>query len=81
MTRYGGRYTIISESIIIGGNLNGHVGKSVDGNEGVYEGLGYRVEMTEARVFCNFFFKKPDNQLITYVSRVVKRKHRVLRPS
>src|SRR6059036_1810246 len=31
------------EFVVIGGDMNGHVGEKVDGYEGVHEGKGYRV--------------------------------------
>ena len=33
--------------VIIGGDLNGHVGKEVNGYEGVHGGYGYGIRNTE----------------------------------
>ena len=68
-----------SESILVGGDLNGHVGKSVDGYEGVHGGFGFGCRneggmdildfaTATSMSICNTYFKKPDNHLITYES-------------
>ena len=63
------------ESIFIGSDMNGHVGRDADGYGGV--GFGTRnaegeriLEFADAlgMVVCNTFFKKEDSKLITYQS-------------
>ena len=65
------------ESIFIGSNMNGHVGRDADGYGGVHGGMGFGTRNTEgerilecgdALVVCNTFFKKEDSKLITYQS-------------
>ena len=68
-----------NEMIILGGDLNGHVGKSPAGYEGIHGGFGYGSRNVEGEhvlefcdalqlVLCNTFFKKEDNKVITYSS-------------
>jgi len=67
-----------SEEIIIGGDLNGHVGKESDGYGGVHGGQGYGVRNAGERILefceaaemivCNTQFRKADSKLISYSS-------------
>ena len=68
-----------SESILIGGDLNGHVGATKDGYDGVHGGMGYGTRNAEGESIlefcsavdlsvCNTFFKKAVNHQITFVS-------------
>ena len=63
------------ESIFIGSDMNGHVGRDSDG----YGGMGFGTRNAEGErivefgdalgmVVCNTFFKKEDSKLITYQS-------------
>ena len=63
------------ESIFIGSDMNGHVGRDADG----YGGMGFGTRNAEGErilefgdavgmVVCNTFFKKEDSKLITYQS-------------
>ena len=65
--------------VIIGGDLNGHVGREANGYDGVHGGCGYGIRNVEGErilmmgsaldlVVCNTRFKKRDNRLITYSS-------------
>ncbi|PWA87966.1 hypothetical protein CTI12_AA123880 [Artemisia annua] len=65
--------------LIIGGDLNGHIGAAADGYAGVHGGFGFRVRNDEGRsilefatahdlVVANSFFKKRDVHLITFQS-------------
>ena len=67
------------EAIILGGDLNGHVGRDPGGFDGVHGGQGYGVRNVEGErilefgdalelVVCNTFFKKDKAKLITYNS-------------
>ena len=67
------------ESIFIGSDMNGHVGRDVDGYGGVHGGMGFGTRNAEGEtilefgdavrmVVCNTFFKKEDSKLITYQS-------------
>ena len=67
------------ELVMLGGDLNGHVGRNTDGYEGIHGGYGYGNRNREGErilelgaaldmVVCNTFFKKRDSRLITYVS-------------
>ena len=67
------------ESVILGGDLNGHVGKLADGYQGVHGGMGFCRRNTEGETILDFadamemgigntFFRKPDSHLITYHS-------------
>ncbi|XP_071704172.1 uncharacterized protein [Rutidosis leptorrhynchoides] len=66
--------------LLIGGDLNGHIGTEVDGYVGVHGDFEYRVRNEEGLsildfavahdlVVANSFFKKPDAQLATFHSR------------
>ena len=68
-----------NEFLIIGGDLNGHVGKDADGYQGIHGGYGYGNRNVEGErilemgaaldmVVCNTYFKKRDTRLITYTS-------------
>ncbi|XP_071699628.1 uncharacterized protein [Rutidosis leptorrhynchoides] len=65
--------------LIIGGDLNGHIGADAKGYEGTHGGFGYGVRNEEGRsileffiahdlVVTNSFFKKQDAQLATFHS-------------
>ena len=67
------------ESIFIGTDINGHVGRDADGYGGVHGGMGFGTRNAEGErilefgdalgmVVCNTFFKKEDFKLITYQS-------------
>ena len=67
------------ESIFIGSDMNGHVGRDVDGYGGVHGGMGFGTRNAEGErmlefgdvvgmVVCNTFFKKEDSKLINYQS-------------
>ena len=62
--------------VIIGGDLNGRVGKSSDGYQGVHGGMGFSRRNIEGETISDFadameqvigntFFRKPDSHLIT----------------
>ncbi|XP_071719410.1 uncharacterized protein [Rutidosis leptorrhynchoides] len=65
--------------LIIGGDLNGHIGVEAEGYEGAYGGFGFGPRNEEGRsivefaiahelVVANSFFKKRDAQLATFYS-------------
>ena len=67
------------ELIILGGDLNGHVGKTTSGYEDVHGGFGYGVRNAEGErilefglaldmVVCNTLFQKRSSRLITFSS-------------
>ncbi|PWA34772.1 hypothetical protein CTI12_AA615940 [Artemisia annua] len=67
------------QRLIIGGDLNGHIGAATDGYAGVHRGFGFGVRNDEGRlilefatahdlVVANSFFKKRDVHLITFES-------------
>ena len=69
----------VGEMLWVGGDLNGHVGRAVDGYEGVHGGFGYGdrnmegeliLEFCDATgmVICNTWFEKKMNSLVTYES-------------
>ena len=71
------------EVVVIGGDLNGHVGALAEGYEGVHGGSGFRVRNTEGvrilefgealdMVVCNTMFKKRLSRLITFESGGIK---------
>ena len=60
------------ESIFIGSDMNGHVGRDSDGYGGVHGGMGFGTRNAESErilefgdavgmVVCNTFFKKEDS--------------------
>ena len=68
-----------SELIIVGGDLNGHIGTNVDGYDGVHGGYGFgernadgerKLEFCDAMelIVTNACFKRQKNKLATYVS-------------
>ena len=68
-----------NETIVLGGDLNGHVGKSEAGYKGVHGGYRYSVtnadcerilELRDAlgMVVCNMLFEKQDSRLTTHTS-------------
>jgi len=68
-----------SEMVVVGGDLNGHVGASVGGYEGVHGGYGFRdrnvsgeriLEFCDAvdMVIANTLFEREPDGLVTYVS-------------
>ena len=70
---------INENDMVIGGGLNGHVGREANGYEGVHGGYGYGIRNMEGEcilemgtvldlVVCNTWFKKQDNKPITYTS-------------
>jgi hypothetical protein len=72
-----------SEMIIVGGDLNGHVGVNIEGYEGVHGGFGFGMRNEEGErvlefcdamsmVVANTLFKKEESKLVTYVSGGVK---------
>jgi exonuclease III len=67
------------EILILGGDLNGHVGKTTSGYEDVHGGFGYGVRNAEGErilefglaldmVVCNTLFQKRSSRLITFSS-------------
>ena len=67
------------ESIFIGSDMKGHVGRDADGYGGVHGGMGFGTRNAEGEIIlefgdavgmvvCNTFFKKEDSKLITYQS-------------
>ena len=67
------------EVVVGGGNLNGHVGRSTDGFEGVHGGYRYGVRNGEGErilefadgaglLICNTQFHRVNNNLVTYTS-------------
>ena len=67
------------ESIFIGSDMNGHVGRDADRYGGVHGGMGFGTRNAEGErilefgdavgmVVCNTFFKKEDSKLINYQS-------------
>ena len=72
-----------NDVVIVAGDLNGHVGKTSSGYEGVHGGFGYGdrnvegvriLEFGDAMnlVICNTMFTKDDMKLVTYESGSVK---------
>ena len=68
-----------SEMIVLGGDLNGHVGRRSDGYEGVHGGHGYGERNAEGEtilefcvatemILCGTQFQKENNKLISYSS-------------
>ena len=68
-----------NEVIMLCGDLNGHVGRTISGYENVHGGYGYGIRNPEGErilelgdamnmVVCNTFFKNRENRLITYPS-------------
>ena len=66
-----------TERIMLGGDLNGHVGKESDGYEGVHGGKGYGVRNAEGErilefceaagiIMCGTQFRKADSKLISH---------------
>ena len=71
------------EFVVVAGDFNGHVGRSVVGYDGIHGGYGYGVSNKEGeRIldFCaafnmfvgNTYFKKKDSHLVTYESGSAK---------
>ena len=67
------------EFVMIGGDMNGHVGGKVDGYEGVHGGKGYGVRNTEGEMLLEFadamklvvlntWFTKNESKKVTYES-------------
>ena len=67
------------ESLVLCGDMNGHVGRDTDGYSGVHGGHGFGVRNAEGEslldfavsmelVIANTFFKKSDSKLVTYES-------------
>ena len=68
-----------NELLIIGGDLNGHVGKDANGYQGMHGGFGFVTRNVEGErilemgaaldmIVCNTFYKKRDSRLVTYNS-------------
>jgi len=68
-----------SELIVVGGDLNGHIGTNVDGYDGVHGGYGFEernadseriLEFSDAMelIVMNTCFKRQKDKLATYVS-------------
>ena len=68
-----------TERIMLGGDLNRHVGKESDGYEGVHGGQGYGMRNAEGErilefceavgmIVCGTQFRKADSKLISYSS-------------
>ena len=64
------------EMVVLGGDLNGHVGRESDGHEGVHGGYGYGIRNMEGEtilefgdamdmIVCGMQFKKDDNKIVT----------------
>ena len=71
------------EVVMIGGDLNGHVGASAEGYEGVHGRSGFEARNTEGvrilefgdafdMVVCNTMFKQRPSRLITFESGGIK---------
>ncbi|XP_065315425.1 craniofacial development protein 2-like [Gordionus sp. m RMFG-2023] len=71
------------EGIILAGDLNGHVGVSSEGYEGVHGGFSYGMRNLEGErilefsdamdmIVCNTMFKKESEKLVTYKSGSTK---------
>jgi len=69
----------VGEMILLGGDLNGHVGSHGDDYMGVHGGFGYGTRNVEGErildfgdamemVVCNTLFKKEDKKLVTFES-------------
>ena len=69
-----------NEVLICLGNINGHIGKEVNGFEGVHGGFGIGKKNVEGRLFLEFcvekvlcvgnsWFKKKDNRKIKFNGR------------
>ena len=69
------------EMVVLGGDLNGHVGAESQGYEGVHGGHGFGIRNREGErilefgdamemIVCNTMFVKDRNKLITYTSGV-----------
>ena len=72
-----------NEVVFLSGDLNGHVGRSSNGYEGVHGGFEYGTRNQEGEKIlelgaaldmcvCNTFFKKRDSRLVKYVSGTVR---------
>nr|XP_043619693.1 uncharacterized protein LOC122591493 [Erigeron canadensis] len=73
----------VDQRLVLGGDLNGHIGAESDGYAGVHGGLGFGVRNDEGcsilefaiahdLVIANSFFRKRDSQLITFQSGLNK---------
>nr|GEX79159.1 craniofacial development protein 2 [Tanacetum cinerariifolium] len=73
------RETPTDQRLILGGDLNGHIGATTEGYSGVHGGFGYGVRNEEGRSILDFatahdlavvnsYFKKRDHHLITFQS-------------
>ncbi|GKB13220.1 craniofacial development protein 2, partial [Tanacetum coccineum] len=67
------------QRLILGGDLNGHIGAATEGYAGVHGGFGYGVRNEEGRAILDFaiahdlvvvnsYFKKRDHHLVTFQS-------------
>ena len=77
------------EVIILGGDMNGHIGKTTACYEDVHGGFGYGVRNAEGErilefglaldmVVCNTLFNKRSSRLITYSSGGVNNEEKVM---
>ncbi|GKC24387.1 retrovirus-related pol polyprotein LINE-1 [Tanacetum coccineum] len=73
------RVFLTDQRLILGGDLNGHIGEATEGYPGVHRGFGYGVRNEEGRAILDFatahdlaavnsYFKKRDRHLITFQS-------------
>jgi len=73
------------EKVVLAGDMNGHVGSSNVGYDGMHGGFGYGDRNTDGSrilefadglnlVICNTLFVKQESQLVTYVAGPVKSK-------
>ncbi|GJX51073.1 retrovirus-related pol polyprotein LINE-1 [Tanacetum coccineum] len=73
------REVSMDQRVILGGDLNGHIGATTEGYEGVHEGFRYGVRNEEGRAILDFaiahglvvvnsHFKKRDHHLVTFQS-------------
>ena len=71
------------ESIFIGSDMNGYVGRDADRYGGVHGGMGFDTRNADGErilefgdsvgmVVCNTFFKKENSKLITYILETIK---------
>ena len=67
---------LMEEMVVLGGDLNGHVGRESDGYEGVHGGFGHGLRNMEGEtilefgdamdiIVCGMQFKEDDNKIVT----------------
>ena len=65
--------------VIVGGDLNGHIGRKSDGFESIHGGVGYGDRNKDGEkilefgtvlnlAVCNTWFRKDDERLVTFES-------------